>query len=93
MLIDSITPKWNPTIPSLDLSDELALTNEEGQLNKMSIDADRVMTFGANFTLENIGGGFRIFAVEESLNEIPARRYTKHYYIFPTPNHLSRWRV
>jgi hypothetical protein len=75
MLIDSITPKWNPTIPSLDLSDELALTNEEGQLNKMSIDADRVMTFDANFTLENIGGGFRIFAVEELLDEIPARRY------------------
>jgi hypothetical protein len=63
MLIDSITPKWNPTIPSLDLGDELALTNEEGQLNKMSIDTDRVMTFDPNLTLENIRGRFRIFAV------------------------------
>ncbi|KAJ7856320.1 hypothetical protein B0H13DRAFT_1641529, partial [Mycena leptocephala] len=29
MLINSILPKWNPTIDNLDLNQELALTNEE----------------------------------------------------------------
>ena len=32
------------------------------------------MTFDPNFTLSNIANGFRIFAFEESLNEIPAQR-------------------
>jgi hypothetical protein len=66
----------------------------------MSIDADRVMTFDVNFTSENIGGGFRIFAVEESLNEIPARRYRIPgevpsiitYFLHPTIFHAGEFK-
>ncbi|KAJ7809341.1 hypothetical protein B0H14DRAFT_2379808 [Mycena olivaceomarginata] len=34
MLIDSILPKWNPNMPNHDLCDDLALTDEEPELNE-----------------------------------------------------------
>jgi hypothetical protein len=74
MLIDSILPKWNPTMPNLDLCDEFALTEEELQWNEQPIETDKIMVFDPNFSLHNIGSGFRIFAIEESLNTIAAKR-------------------
>ncbi|KAJ7133118.1 hypothetical protein C8R44DRAFT_611585, partial [Mycena epipterygia] len=82
ILIDSIFAsifaKWNPTVPNLDLCEELALTDEEREYNKQPIETDRVIVFDPNYTLNNIETGFRIFASEESLIEIPARRYKIH---------------
>jgi hypothetical protein len=75
MLINSILPKWNPTMPNFDLCKELALTAEEREQNEKPIECDQVMVFDPNFALLNIPAGFRIFAFEDSLNEIPARRH------------------
>jgi hypothetical protein len=73
MLIDSILP--NPTTSNLDLCAQLALTEEEREQNKQPIQVDRTMVFDPDYTLSNVAGGFRIFADNESLNAIPARRY------------------
>jgi hypothetical protein len=75
MLIDSILPKWNPTVSNHDLCDKLALTDEELQYNEQPIQTDEIMVFDPNYTLTNISSGFRIFAAKESLSAIPARRY------------------
>jgi hypothetical protein len=73
MLIDSILPKWNPTVPNPDLCKQLALTDEEQECNNLPITADRPMVFDPNFVLSHTESGFRIFAFEESLHGIPAR--------------------
>jgi hypothetical protein len=57
---------------NLDLSEELMLTNQKLQLNGQALET---MVFDPNFTLTDMNRGFRIFAVEESLDTIPARRY------------------
>jgi hypothetical protein len=75
MLIDSIPPKWNPTSRNLNLSDELALTDEEQQGNNSPIQPDIAMTFDPNIVLSNLENGFRIFATEDSPNEISTTRY------------------
>ncbi|KAJ7248085.1 hypothetical protein C8J57DRAFT_996605, partial [Mycena rebaudengoi] len=61
ILLDSIMPKWNPTLENPDLCNELALTNEEIEGNKCSRETDHIITFDPNFTLSNMGSGFRIF--------------------------------
>jgi hypothetical protein len=38
------------------------------------IETDKVVSFNPNFTLSNMADGFRIFAFEESLDEVPTRR-------------------
>ncbi|KAJ7260802.1 hypothetical protein C8J57DRAFT_996828, partial [Mycena rebaudengoi] len=65
ILLDSIMPKWNPTLENLDLCNELALTNEEIEGNECSRETDHIITFDPNFTLSNMGIGFRF---EESPN-------------------------
>jgi hypothetical protein len=62
-LIDSITAKWNPVIPNPDLCEELSLTDEELEQNKMPIETDQVMTFNPNFRLSEMESGFRIFCI------------------------------
>jgi hypothetical protein len=74
MLLNCIFPKWNPTTDDSDLRDELALTPDEMEGNEMPLEADRIFVFDPNLTLTNMNDGFRIFAFEESLNEIPVRR-------------------
>jgi hypothetical protein len=74
MLIDSILPKWNPTINNTDLEDELALTADEVELNSRPLQLETITTFDPNFSLAKMNDGFRIFAFEESMNEIPTRR-------------------
>jgi hypothetical protein len=75
MLIDCIVPKWNPTAPNLDLSDNLALSEEELEWNQKSMETDHIMVFDPKSTLTSMAGGFRIFAFEESLDEISTKRY------------------
>ncbi len=43
--------------------------------NEQPIQTDEIMVFDPNYTLTNISSGFRIFAAEEPLSAIPARRY------------------
>ncbi|KAJ7237091.1 hypothetical protein C8J57DRAFT_1087804, partial [Mycena rebaudengoi] len=74
ILLDSIIPKCNPTLENPHLCDELALTNEEIEGNKCPRETDHIITFDPNFTLSNMGSGFQIFALEQSPNEMPARR-------------------
>jgi hypothetical protein len=62
-------------MPNLDLCQELAPTEEELQWNNQTIETDKMMVFDPNFTLAEMGSGFRIFAFEDSLSTIPARRY------------------
>jgi hypothetical protein len=73
ILIDSILPKWNPTLPNPDLCEQLALTADEQESNRLPITIDQPMIFDPNFTLSNIEG-FRIFAFEELFHSIPVRR-------------------
>jgi hypothetical protein len=61
-------------MPSVDLTDELALTNNEQDLNNKTIENDEVMIFDPNFNLTNMAEGFRIFASENSLIGVSARR-------------------
>jgi hypothetical protein len=75
ILVDSILAKWNPTMPNLDLCQELALTDDEKRWNSQPIETNQIMVFDPNFALSDMGSGFRIFAFEDSLNTIPARRY------------------
>jgi hypothetical protein len=75
MLINSVPAKWNPRIQNLDLSEELALTEEEQEVNNHPIQINHSMVFDPNIFLSNMESGFRIFAEEESLNEISTRRY------------------
>jgi hypothetical protein len=42
---------------NVDLTDELALTNEH-ELNNNTIETDEVMIFDSNFTLNNMAEGF-----------------------------------
>lgn len=65
----------------LDFCEELSLSNEELECNNNPIETDRAMTFNPDFTLSKMQNGFRIFAFEESLNGISARRYK-----FPGPD-------
>jgi hypothetical protein len=65
-------------MPNFDLCDDLALSEEELDSNKMSIEVDQAMTFSPDFTLLNIETGFRIFASSESLNEILTKKYKIH---------------
>jgi hypothetical protein len=57
-----------------DLTDELALTNNEHELNNKTMETDEVMIFDPNFTLTNVAEGFRIFASEDTLIGVSARR-------------------
>ncbi|KAJ7096187.1 hypothetical protein C8R44DRAFT_749032 [Mycena epipterygia] len=66
---------WICTMGNPDLSEELALTAEELECNDKVLEDDQVTEFDQNFTLSNMSDGFRIFAFEESLNKIPARRF------------------
>ncbi|KAJ7334599.1 hypothetical protein DFH08DRAFT_623276, partial [Mycena albidolilacea] len=50
LLVDCLLPKWNPSMPNVDLTDELALTNNEHELNNRTIETDEVMIFNLNFT-------------------------------------------
>jgi hypothetical protein len=61
-------------MPNVDLTDELALANNEHDLNNKTIETDEVMIFNPNFTLTNMAEGFRIFASEDSLIGVSARR-------------------
>ncbi|KAJ7822344.1 hypothetical protein B0H14DRAFT_2370795 [Mycena olivaceomarginata] len=70
-----ILPKWNPMTTNPDLSEDLELTDEEREGNNLPIEADRIFVFDPTLTLSEMAKGYRIFAVEESLNEVPARRY------------------
>jgi hypothetical protein len=54
ILLDSIMPKWNPTVPSPDLCDELELTAMEREENTCPRESDRIITFNPDFTLSNI---------------------------------------
>jgi hypothetical protein len=74
MLIDRILPKWKPTVGNLDLNQELSLTNDELECNKNPPETHQIMVFDPNFTLSIMADGFRIFAFEESLQEIATRR-------------------
>ncbi|KAJ7135612.1 hypothetical protein C8R44DRAFT_550964, partial [Mycena epipterygia] len=65
ILIDSLFAKWNPTIPNPDLCNELSLTEEELQLNKGPLEHDQIMVYDPNFSLSNMGDGFRIFAFDD----------------------------
>ena len=59
---------------SLDLNQELSLTNDELDWNTKPLETDQITVFDPNFTLSNMTEGFRIFAFEDSLHEIPSRR-------------------
>jgi hypothetical protein len=72
-LIDSIHPKWNPTIDHRDLGETLALTREEVEMNNRSIQTGEIKNFDPNIRLDKLEDGFRIFAFGEVLNEVPAR--------------------
>ncbi|KAJ6632040.1 hypothetical protein B0H10DRAFT_1937759 [Mycena sp. CBHHK59/15] len=49
--------------------------DDEREGNNLPIEADRIFVFDPNLTLGEMAKGYRIFASEESLNEVPARRY------------------
>ncbi|KAJ7120370.1 hypothetical protein C8R44DRAFT_737187 [Mycena epipterygia] len=66
--------------PNDDLCEELALKDEEVQQNEKALQTDQVLVFDPNYSLLNMSNGFRIFAFEDSLKGIPARRYK-----FPGP--------
>jgi hypothetical protein len=59
---------------NLDLNQELALTNDEPKWNTKPLEAEQIMIFNPNFALSNMTEGFRIFAFEDALHEIPSRR-------------------
>jgi hypothetical protein len=59
---------------NLDLNQELALTNDEPKWNTKPLEAEQIMIFDPNFALSNMTEGFRIFAFEDALHEIPSRR-------------------
>jgi hypothetical protein len=61
-------------MPNVDLTDKLALINNEHDLNNKKIETDEVMIFDPNFTLTNMAEGFRIFASEDSLTGVSARK-------------------
>jgi hypothetical protein len=60
MLIDCIVQKWNPTAPDLDLSDDLALSEEELEWNQKSMETDHIMVFDPKSTLTSKAGWFRV---------------------------------
>jgi hypothetical protein len=98
MFIDCLTQKWNPTIANGDLCEDLALTNAELEANEMAIQTDQAMVFNPDFTLAKIETGFRIFASEESLNEISAKRRihgeaprTITYFLHPQISHAGEF--
>src|ERR1700761_945902 len=74
MLLNSIHPKWNPTMDNHDLCCELALTEDEQHMNKKALQDDQAVVFDPDFALKNMNHGFHIFSTGESVNEIPARR-------------------
>ncbi|KAJ6508809.1 hypothetical protein C8R45DRAFT_803963, partial [Mycena sanguinolenta] len=61
MLINSIFPRWHPTVENLDLYDELALTPAEVTENEMALDTNNIFAFDPNITLSGWANGFRIF--------------------------------
>ncbi|KAK6969574.1 hypothetical protein R3P38DRAFT_2814143 [Favolaschia claudopus] len=63
-LINCIHPKWNPNIDNCDVL----------ELNASPTEIDTVKSFDPNFRLTDISGGFRIFAFQEAMKDIPARR-------------------
>jgi hypothetical protein len=75
ILIDSIFPKWDPATLNCDLREEFILTEGELEWNRKPIEPDQLMVFDPDFALSDIESGFRIFAFEDSLKEISARRY------------------
>jgi hypothetical protein len=58
ILVDSILAKWNPTMPNLDLCQELALTDDEMRWNSQPIETNQIMVFDPNFALSDMGSGF-----------------------------------
>ncbi|KAJ7251652.1 hypothetical protein C8J57DRAFT_1238476 [Mycena rebaudengoi] len=75
MLIDSIYLKWNPTVRNTALCEEMVLSGNELECNNQPIETNQIMVFDPNFLLSDMTNDFRIFAFEESLTEISARRY------------------
>ena len=55
---------------------DLTLTDQERQWNEQPLATDRITVYDPDFSLSGMTSGFRIFAFEESLNVIPAKRYT-----------------
>ncbi|KAJ6474178.1 hypothetical protein C8R45DRAFT_766598, partial [Mycena sanguinolenta] len=64
MIINSIFPKWHPTLENLDIHEELALTPTEIAGNDSALDTDTTFSFDPNITLSECAYGFRIFAAE-----------------------------
>jgi hypothetical protein len=75
ILIDSLSAKWNPTMQNLDLCEDLSLTDEEREGNKLPVETGQIMVYDPDYSLRDIANGFRVFAFEDSLTELPARRY------------------
>ncbi|KAJ7635872.1 hypothetical protein B0H17DRAFT_881297, partial [Mycena rosella] len=74
ILINSIMPKWNPLAPTTDLCNELKLMAEELEANQGGVEIEKSMTYDPNFRLSSTTNGFRIFAGDDSMNEIPAQQ-------------------
>ncbi|KAJ6626544.1 hypothetical protein B0H10DRAFT_1781023, partial [Mycena sp. CBHHK59/15] len=68
-----IMPKWNPLAPTANLCNDLKLTAEELDANQREVEIHKPMTYDLNFRLPSTKNGFRIFAGDDSMNEIAAR--------------------
>jgi hypothetical protein len=75
ILIHSLSAKWNPTMQNLDLCEDLSLTDEEREGNKLLGETDQIMVYDPDYSLRDIANVFRVFAFEDSLTELPGRRY------------------
>ncbi|KAJ6490834.1 hypothetical protein C8R45DRAFT_928663 [Mycena sanguinolenta] len=77
-LIDCIHPKLNPSVEDEDLCEELTLLPTGENYDNESLPDNRdeePLTFDPSFRLTEISHGFRIFASDEHLKTIPAKRY------------------
>jgi hypothetical protein len=72
-LIGCMMPKGNPLAPTTDLCDKLQLTAEELEATRNEIKIDEPMTYDPNFRLNSTTNGWRIFAEDDSMHEIPAQ--------------------
>ena len=79
-------PKWNPLAPTTDLCDKLKLTAEELEATRNEIKIDEPMTYDPNFRLNSTTNGWRIFAEDDSMHEIPAQRQLR---LEPAPDQIT----
>jgi hypothetical protein len=96
MFIDCLTQKWNPTI---DLCEDLALTNAELEANETAIQTDQAMVFNPDFTLAKIETDSASLPLRNHLTRSQPRdvfmekhraRYTSCTHRFHMPASLSR---